>query len=71
MLEQDFIEVLLRLVRIVEQDTRIANQLLLPRHADIDGTLRHCVTALKHNRPRLAIFCLSSTILNITAEILD
>ena len=38
MLEQDFIEVLLRLVRIVEQDTRIPDQLLFPRHADIDRT---------------------------------
>ena len=43
MLEQEFIKVLLRLVGIVEQDTRIANQLFLPRHANIDSTPRQMI----------------------------
>ena len=43
MLEQEFIKVLLRLVGIVEEDTRIANQLLLPRYSDIDSTPRQMI----------------------------
>ena len=43
MLEQEFIKVLLRLVGIVEEDTRIANQLLFARHADIHRAPRQVI----------------------------
>ncbi len=43
MLEQQFVKLLLCFVRIVQQNTRIANQLLLPRHANIDRAPRQMI----------------------------